>query len=143
MEIFNIGILEILFIAVLALVLLGPDELVNNMRKAGRWAYKFFKSSYWRTFLDVKQEISEMPTKLIREAGLEESLKEANKTVEEINKQNLLAHLEAEPRIRTADRSPLDRQTPVHEGTETDQQRILPPLPPDSGGDSHDAANGK
>ena len=91
MEVFNIGIMELLFIAILALVLFGPAGLIDNMRKAGRYIYKFLRSPYWRTFLDVQQEIREMPTRLIREAGLEESLDQFNLNTRDVDQRTPLA----------------------------------------------------
>ncbi len=76
MDIFGIGIPELLFLAILVLILLGPEELAANSRKAGVFLRKIIQSPIWRDVQGTSREIRELPTKLIREAGLEELKKE-------------------------------------------------------------------
>ncbi len=74
--IFGIGIPEILIVVVLALIILGPQDMVNTARKLGRWIYRVYHSPTWRMIISTSQELRELPTKFVREAGLEEPLEE-------------------------------------------------------------------
>lgn len=86
MEIFNIGILEIVLILVIAVIVLGPDGMVKSARSMGRWLRKIIKSPIWAQLMDTQRELRDMPTRLVREAGLEEDLKELKKTSQDIKR---------------------------------------------------------
>ena len=79
MKFLNIGPLELVFIVLIALIILGPTETLKTIRTVGKWIYKFIRSPYWQTVLDAQKEIRELPTKLVRESGLDESLAEIKK----------------------------------------------------------------
>jgi len=72
MDIFGIGIPELIFLAILALILLGPEEIAANSRKAGAFLRKVFQSPLWKDVQGTSREIRELPTKLMREAGMDE-----------------------------------------------------------------------
>jgi len=78
MEILNIGPLELLVILVLAVLLFGPDDLVNFAHKAGRWIYNLRKSELWQEIVGTSKQIQEIPQQIMQEAELEETLKEIN-----------------------------------------------------------------
>lgn len=78
--IFGIGIPEILIVLVLALIILGPKDMVSTARKMGRWVYKVYHSPTWRMIMSTSQEIRELPTKFVREAGLEDTVEEIKNT---------------------------------------------------------------
>ncbi|GIV63213.1 MAG: hypothetical protein AB1457_08985 [Chloroflexota bacterium] len=87
MEIFNVGFGELLFIFLLALILLGPD----GMKKAGLTIAKgvraIIRSPFWKIFMDTTREIREMPTILVREAGLEEFNEKTRKSLREFSEE--------------------------------------------------------
>jgi sec-independent protein translocase protein TatB len=70
MEILGIGPLELLFILLIALILLGPNDMVKAGRALGRIMRKTILSP---TFLDMQRTIRNLPNELMRQAGLEES----------------------------------------------------------------------
>jgi Sec-independent protein translocase protein TatA len=80
MEIFNIGPLELILFLMLMFIILGPQDMVNWSRKAGAWLRKLIRSQIWAEIRDYSQEIRELPTKLVRETGLEEDLQEIRET---------------------------------------------------------------
>jgi sec-independent protein translocase protein TatB len=82
MEIFGIGPLELLYILLIALIVLGPKDMVKAGRTLGKFLRKIVMSSSWRTVQQASQEFRHLPNKLIREAGLEEF----EQDVKEINK---------------------------------------------------------
>jgi sec-independent protein translocase protein TatB len=83
MEIFGIGPLEFLLIVVIMLVVLGPKEMVATAGKIGRFIRQVVRSPMWGTIMQTSKDVRDLPTKIIREAGLETEiaqLKEVAKT---------------------------------------------------------------
>ena len=78
MEILNIGPLELLVILVLAVLMFGPEDIVNFAHKAGRWIYNLRKSELWQEIVGTSKQIQEIPQQIMQEAELEETLKEIN-----------------------------------------------------------------
>ncbi len=72
MEIFNVGILELALILLLAFILLGPQGMVQTARDLGRLLRKILHSPLWASLREVEREVRQVPTRLIREAGLDE-----------------------------------------------------------------------
>lgn len=72
MEILGIGVPEIAFIVLIALILLGPKDMVAAGRTIGKGLRKFLTSPTWLALRRTGQELQNLPTKLVREAGLEE-----------------------------------------------------------------------
>jgi Sec-independent protein translocase protein TatA len=79
MEIFNIGPFEFLLILVIALIVLGPERMVNTAKQAGKMLHTFIQSPYWASIVRTTQEIRNIPRKIVQEAGLEESMEEFNR----------------------------------------------------------------
>jgi len=88
--IFGVGPLELLLIIVIMLVVLGPKEMVVTARKVGKFIRDLVKSPYWAEIMKTTKEIREIPTKLVRDSGLEEDLKSIQQAtkgqLDEINK---------------------------------------------------------
>jgi Sec-independent protein translocase protein TatA len=82
MEILGIGLPEMAFIVLIALILLGPKEMIETSRMVGKTLRKFVTSPTWQAMRTTGQELQQLPTKLMREAGLEE-LKEMEKEVQQ------------------------------------------------------------
>ena len=72
MEILGVGPLELLFILLIALIVLGPKDMVRAGRTLGRFMRKVVTSPTWHTIQRTSRELKDIPTKLIREAGLED-----------------------------------------------------------------------
>jgi len=71
MELFGIGIFELLLILLIALIVLGPQDTIKIGRDFGRAVRRFFSSPEWRTLLQVSKEIRTIPEKLLEETGLD------------------------------------------------------------------------
>lgn len=88
MEILGVGLPEFGFIVLLALILLGPKDMVKAGQTIGRNLRKFITSPTWKAMQSTGREIQQLPTKLMREAGLEELQeleKEARDSAEKFN----------------------------------------------------------
>ena len=76
MQIFNLGLGEILFIALIAVIVLGPERILASSRSAGRFVRGAVSSPVWRDILATSHELREIPNQLMEESGLRDDLKE-------------------------------------------------------------------
>lgn len=76
MDILGIGPLELIFILIIALIVLGPSDMVKAGRTIGRFLRQIVTSPTWRAVTRTSSELRTLPNKLIRDAGLEDDLKE-------------------------------------------------------------------
>lgn len=74
MEILGIGPLELGFIIIIALIVLGPKDMAKAGRTIGKTLRKIITSPTWKSVRAAGQGIQELPNRLIREAGMEEEL---------------------------------------------------------------------
>jgi hypothetical protein len=87
LEILGIGPLELLFIILIALTIIGPRDLGKAARAAGLFLNRLYKSETWRLILDASRNLRTLPNRLAREAALEEldgalhSVREAGKNI--------------------------------------------------------------
>jgi sec-independent protein translocase protein TatB len=72
MEILGIGPLELLTIIIIALLVLGPKDMVKVMGTLGRWMRSVVTSDWWRAFQKGLRELRKMPYEMMRQAALEE-----------------------------------------------------------------------
>jgi sec-independent protein translocase protein TatB len=84
MDIFGIGPTELVFIILIALIVLGPKDMEKTGRTIGRWLRNMTTSDGWRAFRDTSREIRNLPTRLMREANLEDLEKDVGKIGKEI-----------------------------------------------------------
>ncbi len=90
MEIFNIGPLELLFILVIALIILGPEDMVKTGKQLSIWIKKVIRSPFWSSLVDTTQEIKKFPKKFIEDTGLDEDFKEISKVKKSISTKEIL-----------------------------------------------------
>lgn len=84
MEFLGVGPFELIFIAVIALIFLGPKDMVSAGRTLGRTLRKIVMSPMWKAVRATGQGIQDLPNRLIREAGIEEDLKDLEKLEQEV-----------------------------------------------------------
>jgi hypothetical protein len=82
MEILGIGPLELLFILLIALIILGPGDMVKAGLTLGRFLRKIITSPEWHTIQKASRELRYLPNRLMREANLED----LSKDLTDINK---------------------------------------------------------
>jgi Sec-independent protein translocase protein TatA len=82
MEFLGIGPLELFFILIIALIILGPGDMVKAGRTLGRFLRKIVTSPEWRTVQKASRELKYLPNRLMREASMED----LSKDFEDINK---------------------------------------------------------
>ena len=70
----GIGPLELFFIILIALIVLGPRDMVKAGRTLGRLLRRLVTSPTWQTVQQTSRDLRRLPTKLMREAGMEEAI---------------------------------------------------------------------
>lgn len=78
MEFLGIGPLEIFFILLITLIVIGPKDMVKSGRTIGRTLRKIVTSQQWQMVTRTSREIRNIPNRLIREAGLEDVQQDVN-----------------------------------------------------------------
>jgi hypothetical protein len=72
MEFLGIGPLELFFIILIALIVLGPKDMVKAGRTIGRFLRTLVTSPTWKTIQQTSRDLRYLPNRLMREAGLED-----------------------------------------------------------------------
>jgi Sec-independent protein translocase protein TatA len=72
MNIFGIGPLEIIFVFIIGILVLGPDGMIEAGKKMGKLMRSIIKSTWWKNIRQGMNEIQHLPHRLMREAELEE-----------------------------------------------------------------------
>ncbi len=90
MEIFGIGLPEMAFILLIALILLGPKDMVAAGKTIGRLLRRIVMSDTWRAMRRTGEEFQKLPTTLMREAGLEEDLKDLKNLEKDLRNPKIL-----------------------------------------------------
>ncbi len=88
MSFLNLGIGEILFIIIIALIIFGPGNMVKTARDAGVFIRKVTKSPYWQEIWATKRELTELPKIIAKEAQIDQTINELNKETKDF-KSNL------------------------------------------------------
>jgi sec-independent protein translocase protein TatB len=87
MNIFGIGPLEFLLILVIALIIMGPNDMAKAGRSLGKFMRRVVTSPEWRTLLQASREMRNLPNRMMREAGIED-IKKDLPTPEQIIKES-------------------------------------------------------
>lgn len=93
----GLGLPEIIIIALLAFVVVGPERSRDTALMAGRFLRNVMKSEWWRDLTQVVGSLRNLPTTLVRMAELEEAQKELRQTVQDINSSARLDRVPPEP----------------------------------------------
>ena len=83
MDFLGVGPLELAFIVLIALIILGPKDMVKAGRTVGKTLRQIITSPMWKAVRNTGQSIQELPNRLIREAGLEEDLQTLDKEMKD------------------------------------------------------------
>lgn len=131
MEFLGIGPLELLLILVLALILLGPKDMLESTKKIAKGIRKFTQSSTWRDVVETSQEIRELPQKIIKETGIEEDIKEIRKSTRPLQTE-LREWKSGQPRPRLlpkTDRTDINPEVPDQSNTPSPSKAEESPAP--------------
>lgn len=71
MEILGVGMPELIFVIIIALLVLGPKDMQKAGRTIGKWLRSIVTSDGWKIFQQTSRELRTLPNKLIRDANEE------------------------------------------------------------------------
>jgi len=71
MEILGIGMPELIFIFIIAIIVMGPKDMQKAGKTIGKWLRSIVTSDGWKMFQQTSREIRTLPNKLMREASEE------------------------------------------------------------------------
>ena len=87
MEFLGVGPLELFFILILALIFLGPRDMVKTGRMLGKFLRRIVMSPTWRMVQQTSRELRTLPNRMIREAGMEEDVKDLDQLRKDVENQ--------------------------------------------------------
>lgn len=70
MQIFNLGLGEVIFILLIAVVVVGPERIVVFSREAGKWLRALVGNPLWHEVVATSIELRDLPNQLLEESGL-------------------------------------------------------------------------
>jgi Sec-independent protein translocase protein TatA len=85
MEFLGVGPFELLLILILALIILGPSDMVKTGRTIGRYLRNLVKSPTWRAVQQTSQNLRYLPTLLMREAALDEEVEKLKQIGQDVS----------------------------------------------------------
>ena len=88
MEFLGVGPMELFFIIILALIILGPRDMQKAGKTLGQWMNRMVKSDTWKLIRQASNKIKYLPNELMRDAGLEE-IKNASQEISKVVKQDI------------------------------------------------------
>ena len=80
MQIFGIGPLELLFILVIMILVLGPRGMVKAARESGKYIRKVTRSPLWAEIVGTSREMRNLPAKIIKDAGIQDEIDELRRS---------------------------------------------------------------
>jgi sec-independent protein translocase protein TatB len=80
MQIFGIGPLELLFILVIMILVLGPRGMVKAARESGKYIRKVIRSPLWAEIMGTSRQIRDLPAKIIKDAGIQDEIDELRRS---------------------------------------------------------------
>ena len=127
MNFLNLGIGEVIFIILIALIIFGPGNMVKTAREIGGLIRKVTKSPYWREVWATRRELTEIPKMIAKEAQLDETIRDLNKETQGM-KSSVSASIsdfirEVESPVKDADKEAKDTPTDDPKPIETPDKK--------------------
>ena len=140
MEILGIGPSELFFIVVIALILLGPKDMQKAGRTFGKFLRQIVTSDGWKLFQQTSREIQNLPTRLMREASLDDLNKDIQSIQKDVNASlvDVQKNLRASQPINATNPQPPQNGDPKQATISESDNTVLPSPPPPSMPSSND-----
>lgn len=121
MNLFGIGALELLFILIIAIIVVGPKDIGKYARSVGRFLNRFYRSDTWHLIRDTSRNLRSLPNRLAREAALEE-LEEIKRSLQDsVGELNNAQHLLKQTDKNLVDESQAAKETESNRPQESQQ----------------------
>ncbi len=100
MQVFNVGVLELLFILIIAFIVLGPKRTITTARDFGKWVRNLARSPIWRDIVSTSSEIRDLPRKMMDDAELQKLITELDLSTQEVKE--ILTQTQMETNVELA-----------------------------------------
>jgi Sec-independent protein translocase protein TatA len=80
----GIGLPELVVLALLGFVVIGPERSREVALSAGRFLRKVMTSSWWKDFSSITRSLRDLPNTLVRMAEIEEAQADLERTMRDI-----------------------------------------------------------
>lgn len=90
MEIFNIGVGELLFVIILAFILLGPERMIEAAGQLGKVVRKLVNSPVWKEINKGARDLDHLSQEILDKTGVNDSVETIRNINQEIAKINLI-----------------------------------------------------
>lgn len=125
MEILGVGMSELVFIVIIALIVLGPKDMQKAGKTIGKWMRSIVTSDGWKIFQQTSRELRTLPNKLMREAN-----EELNQIGNQLGKEVTGASTPTGSRLQTPGTPPLSKPfTPPSPPIKPAAKEITNPAP--------------
>jgi len=84
-KILNVGTLELVFILLLILIVLGPRKAMKTAGELGALIKKITSSKFWRDLVTTSEEIRDFPRKMMDESELQNTIASLDPKAGEVN----------------------------------------------------------
>ena len=126
MDFLGVGPLELLFLILIALVVIGPRDIGKAARSIGRFLNQLYRSETWRMLTETSRKLRNLPNQLAQEAALEDPLDEMRQTIREVGQEIAqdVRTLDEDLRVwrkppPDSERSPGESQPPIEKQSDT------------------------
>jgi len=133
MDLLGIGPMELVFIVLIALIVLGPKDMAKTGRTIGKFMRDVVKSDTWKAIKTTTKELEHLPNRMMREAGIEEDIKELNNITRSVTADDLTRTIKPptlpEKDVKPKATSPEDAAF-IPDAPATPESSAEPPQPP-------------
>lgn len=138
MEILGIGMPELIFVVLIAIIVLGPKDMQKAGKTIGKWLRSVVTSDGWKIFQQTSRELRTLPNKLMREAN-----EELNQIGNQVGRELNSASSPAASRVQTPDIPPRSQPFPATSAPAKPAENADAPSTPEEkeneSGQPHDA----
>ena len=72
MDLLGVGPLELIFVLIIVILVIGPKDLGKTAKTLGRFLNRVYKSDEWKALTEASRTLRTLPNRLAREAELED-----------------------------------------------------------------------
>lgn len=127
MEILGIGMSELVFVVIIALIVLGPKDMQKAGKTIGKWMRDIVTSDGWKAFQKTSNELRKLPAQMMRDAN--EDLDKFKKDINNINADVNKAMQNNPSRSISTDAAPASKPSSNLTPSEEQENTIQPPSP--------------
>jgi Sec-independent protein translocase protein TatA len=80
----GVGLPELVILALLGFIVIGPERSREVALSAGRFLRKLMTSSWWNDLTSITQSLRDLPNTLVRMAEIEETQADLQRTMQDI-----------------------------------------------------------